>query len=193
MNTEGDSRKVGHQKLSASLAFQEIEAARKKAGISQAALAVAAGISRNTYLRYLRRPGPVRPVLLAKLRRALRALEKAKAAPSKLEALTLASYAGFLEMTARHYGVTADEVRAASPQRGATASAHWKACAHARQAAIYLVNVGLGIEQARIAAMLGLTPAAVCLALKDVEDRRDDGAFDRMIIVAQRALTGREE
>ncbi|PPQ39354.1 hypothetical protein SAMN06265338_103197 [Rhodoblastus acidophilus] len=107
--------------------------------------------------------------------------------------LTRWAYAGALERTARFYGVTPEQVAETSPQRGATADAHWRACSHARQAAIYLVNTGAGIGQAKIAALLGLTPAAVCLALKDVEDRRDDPAFNEMIFGAMRAMAGRDE
>jgi transcriptional regulator with XRE-family HTH domain len=193
LSAAGDSQNRTGSKLSAGLALREFDIERRRAGVSQDALAQAAGITSGWYRKLLRRPASVRPLLLPKLRRALRALERQAAAPSPVAALTLAAYAGFLEVTARHYGVTPDQVRATSPQRGATADAHWRSCAHARQAAIYLVNVGLGVEQARIAALLVLTPAAVCLALKDVEDRRDDEAFEAMISAAMRGFTGRDE
>ncbi|MCW2317452.1 transcriptional regulator with XRE-family HTH domain [Rhodoblastus acidophilus] len=171
----------------------QIDADRIAAGISQAALAMAAGISCDTYQRRLRRPETVSSTLLIKLHGALRALVRNKAAPSPVIELTRWAYAGALERTARFYGVTPEQVAETSPQRGATADAHWRACSHARQAAIYLVNTGAGIGQAKIAALLGLTPAAVCLALKDVEDRRDDPAFNEMIFGAMRAMAGRDE
>jgi len=55
------------------------------------------------------------------------------------------------------------------------------------------MNTGFDIKQMKLAALLGLTPAAVCLALKDVEDRRDDPAFNEMIFGAMRAMAGRDE
>ncbi len=142
---------------------------------------------------FYRRPGLASPALLPKLRRALRALEKRQAPPSSDVDNARWDYAGALERTARFYGVTPEEVWATSPQRGATADAHWRACSHARQAAIYLVNIGKGTEQVKLATLLGLTPAAVCLALKAVEDRRDDPAFNEMLFSAMRALAGRDE
>lgn len=105
----------------------------------------------------------------------------------------LATYGGMLVAIAPHYGVTPAQVRAVSPQSGATGNVHWRACAHARQAAIYLANTALGLSQKRLALALGLTPAAVCLALRSVEDRRDDAAFDAALQAAQLAVTGRAE
>jgi chromosomal replication initiation ATPase DnaA len=125
------------------------------------------------------------------LRRACRVLTTELKDPD--ETLMLATYGGFLVTVCPHYGVTPQEVRATSPQRGATADKRWQACAHARQAAIYLTNTALGVQQHRLARALGLTRAAVCLAIRSVEDRRDDKAFDALMVEAQAMITGRQE
>jgi hypothetical protein len=86
------------------------------------------------------------------------------------------------------------EVKAFDPQRGATASKDWRQAAHARQLAIYLVNTSGGVQQRTIAAALDLTPAAICLALKSVSDRRgdnDDSDIAKMLDELDRQITWR--
>lgn len=166
-----------------------VESLRKGNFISTAQLALASGISANWYRTVVAEPHRASPQLVAKLIAGLQVLQaQAKTAPTK--PWILSTYGGFLVAMAPFYGVTPSAVRAADPQRGATASTHWQACAHARQAAIYLTHTALGLPQRALAAALGVTPAAVCLGLKSVEDRRDDPAFHAALEAAHRDVMG---
>lgn len=58
--------------------------------------------------------------------------------------------------------------------------------AHPRQIAIYLSNVGLGISMRQLAKVFNLNRSTIAYACKCVEDRRDDPAYDRFLIVTER-------
>lgn len=108
-----------------------------------------------------------------------------------LVAIAPATIDGFLSAVCRHLGLDFAAVKASDPKRGATANRTWRTESHARQLALYLANQLCGIPQAELARAAGLTPAAVCLALKAVEDRRDDPTFDALVQAISRDVTGR--
>lgn len=169
-----------------------IEGTRKKIGIGIARLCVAAGVAVMTYHRIRRRPEGARTATILKLADGLRKLRSANRHDA---AQSIASvemiYGGFLAAAASHYGVSPEQVRESNPRAGTTADATWRACAHARQTAVYLCNVAGGISQRAIARAVGLTEAAVCLSIQSIEDRREDPAFDRFVDQAAKAVTGR--
>lgn len=78
-------------------------------------------------------------------------------------------------------GVSPGPVLAADPAKRATADAEWMRAAHLRRVAIYIANVQLGIKQADLARAAGLSRAAVCGMLKDMEDLRGDAQVQTMI------------
>lgn len=165
---------------------------RRAAGMSQEALAVAAGLSSRGYRKYL--AGHCQPTsdTLKRLQRALDAQARPTGATGddKRPALILAVWAGFLAHTAPFYGVSVDEARDRATFRSFDPRAH--AISRARQAAIYLTNTALDVPQHELARCFGLTRAAICIAMRAVEDRRDDAAFDAMLAGASRAITGGE-
>lgn len=61
------------------------------------------------------------------------------------------------------------------PSRRAAKDRTWLEASAIRRKAIYILNTEFSIDQAHIAKALSMSPAGVCLALKDVEDMRDDG------------------
>lgn len=176
--------------LSAKKNFEQIEVGRRAAGIPQGILAHAAGLSERTYRNMLAGRSPARPERIARLDRALDRL--VAETPGSVAALDLVrgTFAGFVGYLAPHFGVTASEVFAIRPQDGRTADLHWRACARVRQAATYLTNVEHGLEQRRLAEALDLTPAAVCLAIRAVEGRRDDPTFDALLSAAALVIKG---
>lgn len=192
-----DSRSVTGQKLSGTgfgtLRIASVEKKRQAKKLSQARLADQAGISESTYRRIVKSPGQASLALIDRLERALAHLLQVPRVDLLEKALVLSTYRGFVAVLCEHFGVTPDDVDAADPRAGATADPHWRACAHARQAAIYLTNTALGLKQRRLAEVLELTPAAVCLALRAVEDRRDDPDLDVALRRAAKTITGREE
>ncbi len=176
-----------------------IEERRRSSGIAQIDLARAAGVSLRTYTRLVTE-GDSRKVarqkLSASLDRLERTLDRMAAAirVDRIECdLVLATHRGFVLALAPVFGVTADQVAAADPRANLNFDPTWRGCRHVAQAAIYLTNTTLGLTQRRLAEILGLTPAAVCLALKAVEDRRDDPGFDGALRRASELIAGRPE
>lgn len=173
--------------LSANRAVAEIEERRLAAGLSVTELARRAGITAYWYRTLRRRRSSPKSSVLRKLDRAFDAppsfaVSEVARARSMWGAMVMALAEG--------HGVTAADVVASDPRAGKTADRTWSACARVRQAAIYLVVTKFGVPQRRLAEALDLTPAAVCLALKAVEDRRDDPAFDAALDRAARMITG---
>lgn len=72
-------------------------------------------------------------------------------------------------------------VMAADPAKRATADSEWMQAAHLRRIAIYIANAHLNIKQADLARAAGLSRAAVCGMLKDMEDLRGDAQVQTMI------------
>lgn len=155
-----------------------IEIVRLEICVPVAALCAAAGISTRTYSRHVA-GGACGPAVLAKLERALASLRSRR--PTDEALLIRATYGGFVVALCREDGTDPAAVHAQDPRRGATADPEWRRIARLRQAAIYLTNTAIVVKQRRLAAVLGLEPAAICLGLKSVEDRRDDPAFDRLL------------
>lgn len=57
----------------------------------------------------------------------------------------------------------------------------WLQAVYARQLAVYLANTVHNVKQKMLAQITGVTPAAIFLALRSVEDLRDHKAYDLMI------------
>lgn len=192
----GDSGGLACQKLSAPHPLAAIEARRLAAEITQADLARAAGIPLRTFMRMLAGRSPVSATRLDRLARALDRLARKARSPLGVGETTLvrATLAGSMALMAPYSGLSAGEVAAAlAGGEERTADPAWRRASHVRQAAIYVTNTVLGLPQRRLAEALDLTPAAVCLALQAVEDRRDDPDFDGVLTKAAAILTGERE
>ena len=161
-----------------------VEAERRRREIPRDRLAAAAGLNPANYRRALR-SGVARASTVRKLKTALRQIGAADSADRDL---LRAVYRLHVAQLAPRFGVTVAAVLAADPRAGLTADREWTACRHVAQTAIYLINTSLGIRHREIARLLGLTPAAVCLALKSVEDRRDDPAFEQIVTEVEHLL-----
>lgn len=166
-------------------ALSAVEGARINAGLSRVALATAAGMTERRYRRILSTQR-ARPETVAKLQGAVGlARRKAGAGPRDMIALR----AGAAALVASFYGVTAADALAA-PGEERTGDARWLAAARARQAAIYLVHVTLACSQAELGRAFGVSKVAIHLAVRAVEDRRDDPAFNSLLTDAERLLGG---
>lgn len=181
-----DSSILARQMLSA------IEAMRAAAGLTQIQFAGLAKISLRTYTRIVTAQHPCPTRYLRRLEAAARRLgDRSPSPPTETDALTRPLYRATLGHVAAAMGVDADEVVAQDHRRGATADPRYRLLAQARQATIYLLNQGVdseAVRQRRLADMLGMTPAGVCLAIRSVEDRRDDPAFDALMRRLERHL-----
>lgn len=172
-----------------------VEAARRDLGIMQFDFARAAGISESTYRRIIRDPHRCTPLQIRQIHGALRRFADRAPATDESALLTRSLYRLALGHVAAALGVCPDEVMAQDHRRGATANAHYRLLATARQITIYLVNTGVAadaVRQRRLAEMLDMTPAGVCLAIRAIEGRRDDPDFDQLITRLEAHLQGAE-
>lgn len=189
----------GMRHMGAAARVAALEEARRAAGVPQAELAREAGISERTYRRLFAKgdslalTGQKLSASLDRIHRALLRLAGRREPEAASADLIVATHRSFVLALAPRFGVTAEQVVAADPRANLNFDPTWRACRHVAQAALYLTNTALGIKQRRLADVLGLTPAAVCLALKAVEDRRDDAEFDAWLTAAARLITGRDE
>jgi hypothetical protein len=176
------------------LRLQAIERMRVTAGIDKADLAYGAGISYDRYRRILAKPALCGARLLAALERAVRQKAVRRRLPQEAQArLIRAAYGGFVAVLCKEFGESAELVHSDDPaRRERPAAPGWQKRARIRQAALYLCNISLEVPQRRLADALGMTPAAVCLALRTIEDERDDEDFDRALAKAAKAITGDE-
>lgn len=76
--------------------------------------------------------------------------------------------------------LVADALQVA-PQSVVAATRGPRANAHARQAAMYLAHVALGISLTAVGLVFGRDHSTVAHGCQRVEDRRDDPAFDALI------------
>lgn len=88
----------------------------------------------------------------------------------------------YLRAVCQHQGLMLNEVlrQLARPGRP-NIDSQWRAATYARQLAMYLANTAHNVPQRRLADVTGLTPAAVCLALRSIEDVREVATFDRNV------------
>ncbi|WP_062203524.1 helix-turn-helix domain-containing protein [Aureimonas sp. AU12] len=169
-----------------------IEAKRLAAGISREQLASAAGMSLRHYDRLvIGDRGTPRASTLGKLRTALARLGRVQGAQDDMTRLVGSLFNAALALICQREGVEPSEVLRHAPSRRATADPAWLAAARLRQRAIALVNQGLDLPQSELARALGLTPAAISLAMGAVEDaRHEDPELDRTMDVLERMLRG---
>lgn len=105
--------------------------------------------------------------------------------------LTKATYGATLALLAGLQKQDLREVRLQFARGGEhAADKKWLAASRVRALALYLVNTALNVEQNYLARAAGITPAAVCLALRRVEDRRDDPKIKALIALAEKIVRG---
>lgn len=174
--------------------MESIEAKRVAIGLSIEQLTGAAGVT-SSYYRLLRQDSAQpRRAIIARLKAALSRLT---GRPADLAApeirLVFYSYQMALALVCERAGVSTSTVHAQDPSRRATADKDWLAAAKLRRQAYYLLNCALGIDQADIAKATGMTPAAISLACRAIEQERDDDGFDQLMDELTRTITGDAE
>ncbi|NDV87062.1 helix-turn-helix domain-containing protein [Aurantimonas aggregata] len=171
----------------------QIEAKRLAAGVSREQLAGLAGVSEKHYRRLVNAGVTPRPAMLAKLRAAAGRLGRAAAQPDEHSRLVRTCFFAALALVCHRAGEDPAEVRRHDPSRRATNDPAWLKAADFRRRAIAVVNQGLNVRAAEIARALELTPAAICVAMKAVEDQRDaDPALDAELEQLASLMSGGE-
>ncbi|MGY3392963.1 hypothetical protein ACVWW6_005554 [Bradyrhizobium sp. USDA 3311] len=89
------------------------------------------------------------------------------------------SYHSYLAAVCTHQGLSLRDVGKQLAREGRiNVDPEWRRAVYARQLALYLTNTTLNVPQAWLGDIAGITRAGVCLALKAIEDLRDNGDFD---------------
>lgn len=140
--------------------LDRIEAARVEAGITVSDLARHAGVTRDCVanLRAGRRSG--RAATLRKLAKAIDGARDAAVVSADTDRLRDELALAGLTLRLQQAGIVP---------------------ARARRVAVYLGHVELGLSQARVAALAGVTPQAVSKTVRHLENQRDDPAFEALI------------
>lgn len=153
------------------MTFDMIEVERKRLKIPVARLCHTAGIASRTYERIRGGNRSPRGDTLARLTAALGQMkrgEKARASANRtLFRLVLAQLA-------HNLGMDVAAVLAHDPQQKATADPKWMEISRLRDVACYMLNTMLGLPNAEVARAAGVTPPAITVAIRKVEDKREE-------------------
>jgi len=173
--------------------FLMMEDKRKSLNITQEILERRAGLSNGYYSRLLygRRQGSAE--VMRRLQMALNRLAAGQyggmdALLQKDQAIIKLAIALICEAQ----GLEAAAVQGQRPEMRATGSALWLRAARVRGEAWSLVNGVFGLRGVEIAKAAGVSKAAVSVALRKVEERREDGAYDAQMTRLERAILGTE-
>lgn len=148
----------------------DIEARRRALSIPKATLAAEAGTSRSHYDRLIA-GHRVNPAVAARFQRALTRIGRIGAgAPPAADLI----YRLCVVLMAAEGNVDPRDVLQQDPSRRATSDPQWMKAALVRSLGIYAANVLCGLSQVDLAKVSGMTPAAVSLALRRVEDYLED-------------------
>lgn len=110
------------------------------------------------------------------------------------DVLASATFCGFLAVVCHRRGLDFSAVMQQLARSGTlTLDTEWRAASQAREIAIYLASVICNLRNASLHRALGLSRPAVTLALRRVEDRRDDPEFDAEIRALVMIMTGKDE
>lgn len=173
-----------------------IEQLRKDCNITREAICGEAGISLRWYEAIQRDPNRATRSTITRLAGALKSCRQKAVDDARAQLVLEAAFGGFLCVAAEELGLEIEFVRTTSPHgnRGVRASQQERAAHRARAIAIYLVNQVVGVHQARIARLVGVSKTALVYSIREIEDKRDeDHAFDELIARCARKVTGREE
>jgi transcriptional regulator with XRE-family HTH domain len=188
-------RPVSAASLSADGRIRDIDDRRSATGLSHMQMCQRAGISEDTWLRLRRGDHPPRPSTLRKLRAALRAksdqANTRAAVHGQFIELVATAFVGVLAIVCaikRKNFLNINRLLARPGEQ--TADPLWRKASDLRAVAMYLLSIACNVPQAVIARAVGLTPAAVSLALTKIEARRDDARFDAELARIEQIIRG---
>ncbi|APY13183.1 hypothetical protein GJU93_06005 [Brucella sp. 10RB9212] len=171
--------------------LQKIEEIRRENGIAQYHVERAAMLCNGYYSLLI--TGAKRPRMgtLNALRLALRRLiVTPEADTSPQSAFCNMAIRAAIALLCEARGLNAEKIQNSIASKRATQSPEWLEAARVRRDAWALVSNAFGISGSDLARAAGVSKAAISLALRAVEDARDDKEFDREMERLERALTG---
>lgn len=157
----------------------DIEARRLTLGISVNDLERAAALAGRRYNFLMRGINQPTAATLARLKLALQRLALARDCGTDHRAAMI--YRMAVALAAGALGRDAAAVLKSDPGRRATQDPAWMAAAEVRRLAFYLMNAGAGMKQTEVARAAGVKKQTVSLAVRELEDMREDAKFDAML------------
>lgn len=184
------ARAVTSDLLSADPRIAVRDRQRRALGLTHQALALGASIDLRGW--YALRRGDYKPkrVTLAKIDAFLKRARQQTVCPAARAQIIDATFGGFFSAACRELGLDPQAARKALA--GVASSVPFQAASDAREIALYLTNTALDVRQRTLARAAGLSPPAVLYAIRRVEDRRDEEAFDALVRRIEQAVTGGE-
>lgn len=180
-------------------ALADLERAIRASGFTEAEIVRAAGIEPR-YLGKVRRGyRNLSPRLVIRTKLAIDRLKRAQrqaageretdgATPHKSS--IAAQYRLALATVEAITGHKAAAVLDQDPAKRATADPAWLAASHARRLALYIANQYLNIPQADLGRAARMTKSAVCQAIQELEDLRDQEEIRRALDLVEGAFQG---
>lgn len=152
------------------MTFDMIETERRRLKIPVAQLCRQAGMPSRTYERIRTGTRSPRGDTLARLAAALAACKRGEK-EGGMEGRAL--FRLVLAQLAREVGIDVSAALEHKPQQKATASPEWMEISRLRDVACYILNTVLGMSNAEVARAAGVTPPAITVAIRKVEDKRE--------------------
>lgn len=163
-------------------AIWQIERQRRKLGLSQTKLAGLAGINPTHYSDLVARKKSPRKTTISRLKMALIHHDRGDSSLYELVIFRLC-----LMAVCQQQDQSPAEVLMHDPKRKANADPDWKRAADIRRKALYLAHSFCQVPQSRLAKLIGVTPAAVSLAISNTECA-DDLDTDPLIQLIEAAI-----
>lgn len=130
------------------------------------------------------------PATIARIRFAVSRIAR-RQTESDLETTIL--YRMSLALAALSLNLDPAQVQCSDPAAKKTVVKNWRDAAEARRIAQYVLNTGFGLKQADVARAAGVTKQAINQAVSEIENRRDDPAFDDLVSKVETWIIGAQE
>lgn len=170
--------------------IEAIEKRRRELGVTYKDMDRASGLSNSYFWGLVRGKRPVTQATLSRLKLALSRLARNPNAGDGKERHIDLVYRFAVAWISDREGFDAALVLASEPARRATHDEQWAKAARIRRLAIYVVNQFGGINQADLAVAAGMSKAAVCQLIKEIEEERDEKGTAAQLDALQHAITG---
>lgn len=163
-------------------ALADLERTIRASGLKELDILQTAGMCPRYLYRLRRGQKPLTPRTMNRLRLAvdrLKRSERVDAAERETDGATphkssvAAQYRIALALVASVTGAQVAPVLDADPNRRATADAAWMKAAQTRRLALYIANQYLNVPQSALARAARMTKSAVSIAMKELEDLRE--------------------
>lgn len=170
--------------------LRAIEERRIELSVTRTELERLAGLASGYYSKLIAGRHSPRPGLISRFRIILKRLAAKQDGSSDADFRLSMVYSMAIALVAMVNHQDAVAIQQQVPSRRATQSAEWMAAVETRRIALYLLNTAAGFSQAEVARAARVTRQAVHIACREIEERRNEASFDRLLDDLTRSITG---